>query len=109
MFIARAVAQQAELLLMDEPLTGLDVTSQENVYEILEGLRQRGVTVVIATHDLDQAAQYFDRVMLLNRECLGFDEPREVFTPGNLAAAYGSQIRLVQTDEGLIVLTDTGH
>jgi len=106
-FIARALAQEAELMLMDEPLTGLDVASQEDIFRILGELRRRGVTVLVATHDLTQAAERFDRVMLLNRRLLGLGQPEEVFTPERLVQAYGSHMRLVQTDEGLMVLNDT--
>ena len=106
MFIARALAQEAELMLMDEPLTGLDLTSQEGTFRILEELRQRQVTVLIATHDLNQAAERFDRVMLLNRRLLGLGSAEEVFTPERLMAAYGGQLRLIQTPEGLMVLSD---
>jgi manganese/iron transport system ATP-binding protein len=106
MFIARALAQEAELMLMDEPLTGLDLTSQEDTFHILEELRQRQVTVLIATHDLNQAAERFDRVMLLNRRLLGLGSAAEVFTPERLMAAYGGQLRLIQTPEGVMVLSD---
>ncbi|MDQ4075523.1 MAG: metal ABC transporter ATP-binding protein [Chloroflexota bacterium] len=109
MFIARALAQQANLMLMDEPLSGLDVTSQETIYDVLAILREQGVTVFIATHDLDQAAKHFDRVMLLNHRLLGFDQPQEVFTPHNLAATFGSQLQLVETEEGVIVLADVNR
>ena len=106
-FIARALAQEAELMLMDEPLTGLDMTSQEDIFHILEELRHRNVTVIIATHDLNQAAERFDRVMLLNRRLLGLGQPDEVFAPERLVQAYGGHIRLIQTDDGLIALSDT--
>jgi manganese/iron transport system ATP-binding protein len=107
MFIARALAQEAELMLMDEPLTGLDLTSQEDTFRILDELRRGQVTVLIATHDLNQAAARFDRVLLLNRRVLGLGAANEVFTPERLVAAYGGHLRLIQTDEGLIVLGDT--
>jgi manganese/iron transport system ATP-binding protein len=107
MFIARALAQEAELMLMDEPLTGLDMTSQEDTFRILDELRQRQVTVLVATHDLNQAAERFDRVMLLNRRLLGLGMAEDVFTPERLAAAYGGHLRLIETDEGLMVLADT--
>jgi len=107
MFIARALAQEAELMLMDEPLTGLDVTSQEDIFRILEELRQRGVTVMVATHDLNLAAERFDRVMLLNSRLLGLGRPDEVFTTERLQAAYGGHLRLIQTGEGLMALSDT--
>lgn len=107
MFIARALAQEAALMLMDEPLTGLDVTSQEDIFRILEELRQRGVTVMVATHDLNLAAERFDRVMLLNGRLLGLGRPDDVFTPERLQAAYGGHLRLIQTGEGLMALGDT--
>jgi manganese/iron transport system ATP-binding protein len=107
MFIARALAQEAELMLMDEPLTGLDVTSQEDIFRILEELRQRGVTVMIATHDLNLAAERFDRVMLLNVRLLGLGQPEEVFTPERLQSAYGGHLRVIQTSEGLMMVGDT--
>jgi len=107
MFIARALAQEAELMLMDEPLTGLDLWSQEEIFHILDTLRERGVTVMIATHDLSLAAERFDRVILLNRRLLGFGHPDEIFTPERLMEAYGGHLRLIDTEEGLVILGDT--
>lgn len=107
MFIARALAQEAELLLMDEPLTGLDLKSQQAIFDILDELRRRGVTVMVATHDLDQAADHFDRVMLLNRRLLGFGRPGEVFTAERLVEAYGGHLRLVHIESDVIALADT--
>ncbi|MGB6422008.1 MAG: metal ABC transporter ATP-binding protein [Anaerolineales bacterium] len=107
MFIARALAQEAELMLMDEPLTGLDIGSQESIFTFLDDLQGRGVTVMVATHDLDLAARRFDRVMLLNQRMLGFGVPEQVFTPEQLMSAYGGHIHLVETDDQLLVVADT--
>jgi manganese/iron transport system ATP-binding protein len=108
MFIARALAQEAEIMLMDEPLSGLDLQSQEDIYAILDELRRRAVTVMVATHDLDQAATHFDRAMLLNHRLLGFGQPGEVFTTERLVTAYGGHLRLVENGEsGLLALGDT--
>jgi len=107
MFIARALAQEAELILMDEPLTGLDVQSQESIFHILDDLRQRGVTVLVATHDLDQAAERFDRVLLLNRRLVGLGSPAEVFTSEKLIQAYGGHLHLLPGGDALLALTDT--
>jgi manganese/iron transport system ATP-binding protein len=107
MFIARALAQEAELMLMDEPLTGLDIGSQESIFTFLDDLQSRGVTVMVATHDLDLAARRFDRVMLLNQRMLGFGVPEQVFTPEQLMSAYGGHIHLVETDDQLLVVADT--
>ena len=107
MFIARALAQEAELMLMDEPLTGLDVNSQEDIFAILERLRQRTVTVMVATHDLEQAAEKFDRVMLLNRHILSMGAPEHVFTAEHLQEAYGKHLHVLPGSAGLLALTDT--
>jgi manganese/iron transport system ATP-binding protein len=107
MFIARALAQEAALMLMDEPLTGLDVPAQEDIFHIMDELQQRQVTVMVSTHDLNLAAERFDRVMLLNKRLLGIGRPNDVFTPERLRAAYGDHLHLVQTDSGVMVLSDT--
>lgn len=105
-FIARALAQEAELLLMDEPLTGLDVKSQETIFHILDDLRRHGVTVLVSTHDLNQAAERFDRIMLINQRLLGFGKSDEIFTPAILAAAYGSHLRVIQAGDSVVMLED---
>ncbi len=107
MFIARALAQEAELLLMDEPLNGLDLPSQESILSLLEVLRAQQVTVMIATHDLDQAARFFDRIMLLNRRLIGFGEAKEVLRPERLKRAYGGKLQIVEEDGNLIAVGDT--
>lgn len=89
-FIARALAMEANLLLMDEPFAGLDVRSQEALLDILQSLRSDGVTVLLATHDLGLAAERFDRVMLLYKTIVALGPPASVLTTANLAAAYGA-------------------
>jgi len=106
-FIARALAQEAELILMDEPLTGLDQTTQDDLFQILDALRQRKVTVMVALHDLKMAAERFDRVLLLNRKLVGLGSAAEVLSPERLQEAYGGHLRLVPTSEGVLVLEDT--
>lgn len=107
MFIARALAQEAEVILMDEPLTGLDLNSQEVFFRIIDALRQRDVTLMVAMHDLQLAAERFDRVMLLNVQLLGLGTPDEVFTNENLFKAYGGHLRELQTDQGILTFEDT--
>ena len=107
MFIARALAQEAELMLLDEPLTGLDVNSQEDILGVLDLLRQRNVTVMVAMHDLKMAAERFEWVMLLNKRLLGYGSPQEVLTPQNLVAAYGDHMQLIPVEEGVMAISDT--
>lgn len=106
-FIARALAQEAELMLMDEPLTGLDVKSQEDIFTILDKLRQHHVTILVATHDLNLAAERFDRLMLLNQQLLGFGQAQDVFTADLLNQAYSGHMRLIETPNGTMFLSDT--
>ena len=94
MFIARALAQEAELMLMDEPLSGLDTPSQEGLLTLLDTLRSQRVTVMVATHDLDQAARHFDRIMLLNHSMIAFDKPQKVMHTENLLQAYGGRLKV---------------
>src|SRR5829696_8790304 len=94
MFIARALAQEAELMLMDEPLTGLDTPSQEGLLSLLDTLKSQDVTVMVATHDLDQAARHFDRIMLLNHRMIAFDIPQNVLHTDHLLQAYGGRLKI---------------
>ncbi|MEM7797581.1 MAG: metal ABC transporter ATP-binding protein [Chloroflexota bacterium] len=91
-FIARALAMDAELLLMDEPLSGLDIPSQEGVLDVIESLRPDGVTIFVATHDIGLAAERFDRILLLNRQMVACAPPAEALTQENLLTAYGGGI-----------------
>ncbi len=106
-FLARALAQEAELVLMDEPLNGLDAPSQEAILSLLEKLRQEKITVMVATHDLGQAASHFDRVMLLNRRMIRFGPPHEVLTSENLLHAYSGHAQLIKGADGTTTLADS--
>ena len=88
-FIARALAQEATIVLMDEPFSGVDAPSREAILEILDRLRQEMVTVLVSTHDLNLAVERFDRIALLNRELVAYGTPRQVVTSQALASAYG--------------------
>lgn len=107
MFIARALAQEAELMLMDEPLTGLDLNAQQELFDILDALREQGVTVMVALHDMKTAAERFDRIMLLNQRMIGLGKVEEVLTPERLLLAYGGHLQLVKTNGGMIAVGDT--
>lgn len=106
MFVARAMAQQAELMLMDEPFAGLDAPSQDDLFAILETLRVRQVTVMLSLHDLRLAERHFDRILLLNRRLIGLGPPAQMLDPELLTAAYGGRMRLVDIQGGHIVMAD---
>ena len=94
MFIARALAQEAELMLMDEPLSGLDIPSQESILTLLDELQRQNVTMMVATHDLEQAARHFDRIMLLNHRLIDFGPPEQVLQAEKLIEAYGGRLQM---------------
>jgi ABC-type Mn2+/Zn2+ transport system ATPase subunit len=106
-FIARALAQNASILLMDEPFSGVDVPSQEAILEILDGLRQQNVTVLVSTHDLNLAVERFDRLALLNHRLIAYGPARGTITPATLAAAYGGQA-LWRGEDYALVMGDIG-
>lgn len=91
-FLARALAQNPHILLLDEPFTGVDASTQETTMKLLEDLHQKGVTSIVSTHDLNMAATRFSKVLLINRKVISYGEPEEVFTPENLQIGFGGQV-----------------
>jgi ABC-type Mn2+/Zn2+ transport system ATPase subunit len=104
--VAQGLAQEADLLLLDEPVTGLDVVSRELILEAVAAERAVGRTVVLSTHDLTDARRA-DRVMLLANRLVAFGAPDEVLTDRPLAAAYGG--RVLALAEGVVVMDDPHH
>ena len=88
-FLARLLAQQPDLLLLDEPFAGVDAASQETITRVLHGLRDEGRTVVIVHHDLATVPTLCDWTCLLNRTVMGFGPTKEVFTDEMVKQAYG--------------------
>lgn len=88
-FLARALVQQAPVLLMDEPFQGVDAVTEQAVVQILRRLRDEGRTVVVVHHDLATVAEYFDEVLLLNVRRIAAGPCPDVLTPENLRQAYG--------------------
>ncbi len=103
-FLARALAQEPHIFLMDEPFTGVDATTREATLHLLDHLRKQEVTVLISTHDLNLASTRFDSVLLLNRRQVAFGTPRQVFTSEYLAEAFGPQ--LLKLEDGTILVDD---
>ena len=105
-FIARALAQGADVLLLDEPFGGVDVEAQAAVFNILDELRARRVTVLISIHDLETATTRFDRLLLLNHRLLADGPAESVLTPERLAAAYGGRLTFWQDGRPVTVTAD---
>jgi manganese/zinc/iron transport system ATP- binding protein len=94
-FLARALVQDADLYLMDEPFAGVDATTERAIVDLLKDLRARGKTVVAVHHDLQTVATYFDWLALLNVRLIAQGPVAEVYTTDNLRAAYGPRVVLL--------------
>jgi ABC-type Mn2+/Zn2+ transport system ATPase subunit len=105
-FLARALAAEADLFLLDEPVTGVDATTQEDLMDLLEGEARRGKTVVATTHDLACAAQRFQRVLAINRTVIAHGPASLVLDPNVLARTYGGHLLLLG---GQVAVLDDAH
>jgi ABC-type Mn2+/Zn2+ transport system ATPase subunit len=90
-FLARALAQEPHILLMDEPFTGVDLSTREASLALLDQLQAQGVTVMVSTHDLNLAAARFEQVALLNRRLIAYGPAGQVFTTQAVTEAFGGQ------------------
>jgi ABC-type Mn2+/Zn2+ transport system ATPase subunit len=94
-FLARALAQEPHILLMDEPFTGVDAPTQDATLHLLDDLRDAHVTTMIATHDLNLAGTRFDTILLLNHRVIAFGAPEQVLKQENLSKAFGAQMTIL--------------
>ena len=107
-FLARALAQESDLYLMDEPFAGVDASTEGAIISLLRDLREQGKTVFVVHHDLSTVPDYFDWVILLNSRLIAYGPTRDVFTTENLGKTYGGQLTVMaevaealRKDEGL--------
>ncbi|MBL0934745.1 MAG: manganese/iron ABC transporter ATP-binding protein [Rhizobiaceae bacterium] len=92
-FLARALAQEGQVILLDEPFTGVDVTTEEAIIKLLQELRAEGRIMLVSTHNLGSVPEYCDRAVLLNKTVLAAGPTEEVFTHENLQKAFGGVLR----------------
>ncbi|MCM3708393.1 MULTISPECIES: metal ABC transporter ATP-binding protein [Cytobacillus] len=95
-FLARALAQKADLFFLDEPFVGVDVSSEETIVNILKELCRQGKTVIVVHHDLSKANDYFNQLILLNKELISFGTVEEVFKPEVISKAYQGQFTFMK-------------
>lgn len=91
-FVARALAQQAQIILLDEPFAGVDVKTEKALIQLLVELRNMGHTILISTHDLSSISTFCDDVVLINRTILAYGPTREVFTQENIARTFDGMV-----------------
>jgi ABC-type Mn2+/Zn2+ transport system ATPase subunit len=104
--LARVLAQDPHLLLLDEPVSGVDTTTQHAIFTVLEALRDAGKTVVVATHDLNCVIERFDQVLCLNGQLVAYGPPAEVFREEILESTYGSHLMIVTVGDRRVVVAD---
>jgi iron complex transport system ATP-binding protein len=103
--LARALAQEAPIVLLDEPTSALDLGRQQQALELIDSLRHDGLTVVTTMHDLTLAGQYADRLLLLDRGAVVAEgPPADVVSAANVAAYYGASVRVLEDDGRVFVL-----
>ncbi len=92
-FLARALAQNGQIILLDEPFTGVDVTTEEAIITLLRSLRDEGRIILVSTHNLGSVPEFCDHVVLVNRTVLASGPLEDVFTEDNLNRAFGGVLR----------------
>ena len=93
-FLARVLAQDAQIVFLDEPFSGIDADSEQKIMNILRKLRNDGKTIIMVYHDLNNVVDYFDELIILNKEVVAYGDTKSAFTKENIAKAYtGSFIK----------------
>ncbi len=92
-FLARALAQEGQVILLDEPFTGVDVKTEDQIVRLLQDLRDEGRILLVSTHNLGSVPEFCDRAVLINRRILAHGPTGTVFTQANLEAAFGGKLR----------------
>lgn len=92
-FLARALAQEGQVILLDEPFTGVDVKTESQIIELLQSLRDEGRVMLVSTHNLGSVPEFCDRAVLINRTILASGTTQDVFTHENLEKAFGGVLR----------------
>jgi manganese/zinc/iron transport system ATP- binding protein len=96
-FLARALAQRADIYFMDEPMAGVDAATEKVVFALLQRLRKQGSAVVVVHHDLRTVPAYFDHVALLNMRLVASGPVKQIFTEENLRKTYGGRLNILDT------------
>jgi ABC-type Mn2+/Zn2+ transport system ATPase subunit len=104
-FIARALIRRPDLLLLDEPTSGVDVKTRHDVLHLLHALNHEGIAIVLTTHDLSAVAAHIPSLICLNKHVVASGRPEEVLTSANLRELYGAEMVVVQQD-GMLLIGD---
>ncbi len=94
-FIARALCQQADIFLLDEPFVGVDITTEKKIIDILKELGNQGKTILVIHHDLSKVRDYFNKIILLNQWVVAYGDTELTFTEENINRAYRGQLSIL--------------
>lgn len=94
-FLARAICQEAEIFLLDEPFVGIDITTEEKIISILKKLATEGKTLLVIHHDLSTVRTYFDKIIMINQRLIASGDIETTFTDENIAKAFGGQLTIL--------------
>lgn len=101
-FLARSLAQKADIYFMDEPFVGVDAATEKAILSLMYRMKEEGKTLVIVHHDLQTVQEYFDEVLLLNTRVIDYGKVAKVFTEDNLKAAYGGKLNVLSKVENVV-------
>ena len=108
-FLARALAQESQIYLMDEPFTGVDDATETAIVSILRELRESGKTVLVVNHDLQTAREYFDMLILINMRLVAFGPTEQVYTTELLQKTYGGRLTILSDVAEAVGAAETGR
>lgn len=100
-FLARALAQQSDILLLDEPFVGVDAATEQAIIDLMHTLNAEGKTVIVVNHDLAKVQEYFQYLIMINQHIVAHGPTRDVFTPDLLSRTYGGRLTILQKTERL--------
>lgn len=92
-FLARAIAQEAKVILLDEPFTGVDIKTEDQIIALLKEMRKSGAVMLVSTHNLGSVPEFCDRTVLIKGTVLGYGPTSEIFTEENLTKTFGGALR----------------
>jgi len=102
-FIARALAQDSRVMVLDEPFTGVDQTAEQEIIESLDILTNQGITLLWSTHHMENAALHFDKILILRQRLLAFGPPDNTLTTANLRDAFGPSLPVMTPGDDLLM------
>lgn len=95
-FLARALAQKTDILMLDEPFIGVDAATENSIWEMMRRLKSRGKTILVVNHDLTNMVKKYDSLLLLNQRLVAYGKPSTVFRQENINKAYGGRLTLLE-------------